>query len=117
MVAGLDILELSSIIKNRARVFSFVVQKGDTYEAKGLELPDKTSIVWFYRKEEYMLPKEDQVFEEGDEVVLITHSDHLQDLRKRFIPQTANSSDEKTKGEEQEEKKGQQKEKEQNKEE
>ncbi|NIX59635.1 MAG: TrkA family potassium uptake protein, partial [candidate division Zixibacteria bacterium] len=31
MVAGLDTLELSSIIKNNARVFSFLVQKDESY--------------------------------------------------------------------------------------
>jgi trk system potassium uptake protein TrkA len=89
MVAGRDILELSSIIKHQARVISFIVQEGKSYTAKELDLPSHTAIICYYRENEFFLPKEDTVYEEGDEVVLITDNERLQELKELFIPQTA----------------------------
>jgi len=88
MVAGRDILELSSIIKHQARVFSFMVQEEKTYTMKDLDLPGRTAVICYYREGEYLLPTEDTVFEQGDEVVLITETERLQELREQFIPQT-----------------------------
>jgi trk system potassium uptake protein TrkA len=93
MVAGRDILELSSIIKHQARVFSFMVQEGKSYAANELDLPSKTAVICYYRKSEFLLPEEDTVFEEGDEVVLITDNERITELRERFIPQTSENKE------------------------
>ncbi|NIX59636.1 MAG: hypothetical protein GWN14_27850, partial [candidate division Zixibacteria bacterium] len=46
-----------------------------------------------YRDEDFFLPEDDTVFETNDELVLLTDSKHLQKLRNRFIPKTAEKSE------------------------
>lgn len=85
MVEGQDILELSSIIKGEARVFSFVVNENQAGPVSALELPDDTRLMCIYRGGNFILPDEDMKVKNDDEVVLITHSKQIPGLRERFI--------------------------------
>jgi trk/ktr system potassium uptake protein len=81
---GTDPLEISAKIKGDARVFSFIVRSGDEKPVGDLGLPDASRIVCVYRKGEFLLPQDDTVLKEDDEVVLITHRKHLAELVERW---------------------------------
>lgn len=88
LVGGRDILELSTLVKGEARFFSFTVAGDDDGKTpRQLELPDAARVVCYYRRGEFRLPEDDQSVAEGDNVVLITHSRNLPDLRRRWRPQ------------------------------
>ncbi|SER72396.1 trk system potassium uptake protein TrkA [Nitrosomonas sp. Nm51] len=84
MVEGRNILEISSIIKGDARVFSFVVHKSLEGTLAQLDLPATCRIMCIYRQDELLLPKEDTRLESGDEVILITHQKQLNQLHEQF---------------------------------
>ena len=84
MFEGRDVLELSSMIKNQARVFSFVVRDAHAGPVKELPLPKESRIICLYRDEKFMLPNEDLILQTDDEVLLITHRRNLDALDKEF---------------------------------
>ena len=85
MLAGQDALELSSIIKDDARVFSFVAHKNDADSVEALELPTRARVVCLYRNGDFILTDNDTRIKQGDEVVILTHNDHLPELRERWV--------------------------------
>lgn len=84
MCEGKNPLQLSAMIKDEARVFSFVVQEADARPIEELDLPGDTRVVCLYRRERFMLPEADSTLRPGDEVVLITHSRHVEELHERW---------------------------------
>jgi len=86
MFEGRDLLELSSMIKDEARVFSFVVREDQAGPVEQLALPKDSRIVCLYRGGKFMLPSDDQVLQSGDEVLLITHSKNLVSLHELLVP-------------------------------
>lgn len=86
MFAGKNPLELSAMIKDEARVFSFVVHEDDARPVAELELPKESRIMCLYRKDRFVLPQEDTNLKPGDEVVLITHSRNIPELHERWSP-------------------------------
>ncbi len=84
MFDGRDLLELSSMIKGEARVFSFVARDKEAGPVHDLGLPKETGVVCFYRDGKFSLAGEDTVLEPGDEVLLITHSRNLPVLMQRL---------------------------------
>jgi trk system potassium uptake protein TrkA len=84
MLSGQDTLDTSAMIKNEARLFSFVVQEKDTGPVKDLELPKNARVICLYRDGKFMLTDEDTTIEEDDEVVIITHKDNLSALGERW---------------------------------
>ena len=86
MFQGLDLLELSAMIKDDARVFSFVLPADEKRPVAELQLPDQARVICAYREGKFLLPEADTVLQGKDEVVVITHSRHLADLRERWSP-------------------------------
>jgi len=84
IVEGQDPLEISAMVKGEARAFEAVIRKEDARPLNELDLPADTRVVCFYRKGEFRMPKDDEVLEPGDEIVLITHARQLPKLIKRF---------------------------------
>ena len=84
MFEGRDVLELSSMIKHQARVFSFVVREAHAGPVRELPLPKESRIICLYRDEKFILPDEDFVLQADDEVLLITHRRNLDELTKEF---------------------------------
>lgn len=84
MAQGQDLLELSAMIKDEARVFSFVVTEDAEKTIDGLELPDETRVICLYRNNTFVLPDAETLLKPHDEVVIITHSKNLPDLNKRW---------------------------------
>jgi len=86
MFEGQDPLELSTMIRDEARAFSFVVHEGDEGPVANLNLPDKTRIVCLYRKGEFILPQDGTMLKVNDEVVMLAHRDKLPALQERWGP-------------------------------
>lgn len=87
MAVGLDILELSTLIKGEARFFSFIASAADAGTVEALQLPAEARVICYYRNGEFNLTTGgDTKIREGDEVVILTHSKHLADLRERWQP-------------------------------
>jgi trk system potassium uptake protein len=84
MVQGLDDIELSTLLKDDARFFSFIADKEDATEVSNLDLPEGTKCMYFYRDEKFSLVDEKTRFKKGDEIVLVTHVDNLRELNERW---------------------------------
>jgi trk system potassium uptake protein TrkA len=80
MAEGLDILELSAMLKHGARVLSFIVHEPQQGRIDELNLPDQTRVICLYRNERLLLADPDTRLKTGDEVLILTHRDHAQTL-------------------------------------
>lgn len=89
MVAGLDILELSTVVKGEARFFLFTVAREDAGRVGDIALPAHARIVWYYRNGVFDLADESTKLHVGDEAVILTHSRHIAELRRRWQPKPA----------------------------
>ena len=81
---GHDPLEFSTMIRDEARVFSFVASTDQTGPLEAIDLPRRTRVICLYRNGDFLVPDENARLKAGDEVVLITHRDNLDDLSERF---------------------------------
>lgn len=86
-------MELSTLLRGDARFFSFIARKEDTGKLKNLDLPEKAKVIYYYRDNDFFFANEDTSLKKGDEVVILTSSDHLTDLRERWHPQEADATD------------------------
>ncbi|MBN1643426.1 MAG: hypothetical protein JW856_01195, partial [Dehalococcoidales bacterium] len=86
MVRGLDEIELSTLLKADARIFTFTAGKKEETTASELDLPNDARIIFYYRDNEFRLAEKDTRFRKGDEIVVLTHSKNLADLRERWYP-------------------------------
>ncbi len=84
MLSGKDILELSTMIKDEARFFSFIARDEDEQEISALQLPETAHVICYYREGKFMLADKDDKLKKGDEVVILTHSKNLPSLRERW---------------------------------
>ncbi len=81
---GRDPLAFSTMIREEARVFSFVAGEKEAGDLAALELPKRTRIICLYRGGELLIPDDQVALVVGDEVVLITHRDNVNALTERF---------------------------------
>jgi len=89
MLEGQDLLELTAMIKDEARVVSFVAQAPDAGQVSALQLPEDSRVICLYRNEKFMLADETTELKEDDEVVVLTHRRNLADLQARWaMPET-----------------------------
>jgi trk system potassium uptake protein TrkA len=86
MFEGHDPLVISTMFRDEARAFSFVIRKEDAGALSGLELPRESRVVCLYRDDRFILPEAKTSLEAGDEVILITHRRNLEELAKRWSP-------------------------------
>jgi trk system potassium uptake protein len=84
MFAGNDLLELSAMIKDEARVFSFVVREEDADTIEALDLPKGSRVICCYRDGKFRLPESGDKLLVDDEVVVITHSRNVPGLEERW---------------------------------
>ena len=84
MIQGVDIMELSTVMKDTARFFTFVAAKEDAGVIKNLELPDTAKIVCYYREGRFFLADAETKLKKDDEVVIITDNDTLPELKERW---------------------------------
>lgn len=81
---GHDPLILSTMIRDEARIFSFVAREEDAGPISELCLPKASRIICIYRNNKFILPEEDQTLKADDEVVIITHRRNLEALTNRW---------------------------------
>ena len=84
MVKGQDPLELSTMIKDEARVFSFVVSAEEEGLVSELKLPEQCRVICLYRDGHFLLPEDDTALKSGDEVVILLHSKYLPEITERW---------------------------------
>lgn len=81
---GVDIIEISTMVKGEARFLSFVLHDGDPSSVGELALPELARVVCVYRNSEFLFVDDESELRPGDEVMVLTHSRHLTELRKRW---------------------------------
>jgi len=86
MVEGLDILELSTVIKGETRFFAFTVDKEKEKTVADLELPKNAKVICYYRSGRFSLAEDETKLRKGDEMVILTHSENIGELRERWQP-------------------------------
>lgn len=84
MFEGQDPLELSALIKDEARVFSFIVREADEGTVEELNLPDAARVICIYHEDKFSLPEIDSKLKAGDQVVVICYSRVLPTLHERW---------------------------------
>lgn len=86
IVAGRNILELSSMIKGEARFFSFFASEEHEVQLAELGLPENARVVCLYREGKFILADDKTRLRKGDEVVVLTRAEKLSELREQFLP-------------------------------
>jgi trk system potassium uptake protein TrkA len=79
------LLALSALIKDEARVFSFVVEAENEAEMSSFDLPDECQVICLYRNGKFIIPNANFSFKAEDEVVILTHSRNLSYLNKLLL--------------------------------
>jgi trk system potassium uptake protein TrkA len=87
---GIDILELSTVIKGEARCFGFILSDESLHHVSDLQLPNESRAICLYRNDEFMLVAADTRLRKGDEIVVLTSSKNLPALRHRWHPESLN---------------------------
>jgi trk system potassium uptake protein TrkA len=82
--AGRDLLELSGMIKDEGRVFSFVARSEDEGPLEKIAIPGQLHPICLYRDHTFILPDKDTEVKTEDEVVVITHQKFLAQLKDRW---------------------------------
>ncbi|WPL16467.1 Trk system potassium uptake protein TrkA [Thiorhodovibrio winogradskyi] len=84
MLSGGKSLELSSVIRGNAAIFSLIAKASEKGPIDNLKLPERTRIVCLYHDEQFYLPREVKALKTGDELILITSHQQLPELEQRF---------------------------------
>ncbi len=88
LVRGPEILELSTIVRGEARFFSFKVSSRDSgKKIEELELPEDSRAILIYDEDSFEFSEPAKKLQEGNEVVILTHSKNLETLRERWAPE------------------------------
>jgi trk system potassium uptake protein TrkA len=86
MVRGLDTINLSTLLKEDARFFTFTAGEEDAVSVSELGLPKDAKVIFYYRDNKFNFADDDTNFCKGDEVVILTHSKNLPDFNERWYP-------------------------------
>jgi trk system potassium uptake protein TrkA len=87
LVEGPEFLQLRMVVKDEARFFTFVADADDAGSVADLDLPEEARVICLYREGEFVLVQDDDVaLHADDEVVILTHSRHLEELSGRWRP-------------------------------
>jgi trk system potassium uptake protein TrkA len=84
---GRDPLEISTMIRDEARIFSFVLPDKFDGTITSLDLPEKARVVCVYREDKLIIPDGETKLAAADDIVVIVHRDLLPDLEKRWGPE------------------------------
>ena len=83
MVEGRGVVELSTVLRGDVRFFVIAVTPEEAGPVSKLELPDDTRVLYGYRDGDLLWPDEDLELEEGDDLVLLTNSERVGELKER----------------------------------
>ncbi|XXJ20322.1 potassium channel family protein [Desulfovibrio caledoniensis] len=84
MVGGSESVELSAVLKDEARFFMFTATEEEAVVVEKLKLPEDARVICYYREDKFAHANEETVLQVGDEIVILTHSNHLNELEKRW---------------------------------
>lgn len=96
MVEGMDIFEMSTAIKDEARLFTFKAGKEEAGAVSDLKLPDQARVICYYRNDEFKIADPDTKLREDDEVVVLAHSESLEELEDRWPPNNGKAKNQQT---------------------
>lgn len=82
-VEGRAVVDLSTVLRRDVRFYVISVSEDEAGPAGELRLPDDTSILYGYRDGELIRPAAQFKLETGDDLVLLTTSGHLEELKQR----------------------------------
>jgi trk/ktr system potassium uptake protein len=82
MVEGRGVVELSTVLRGDARFFVKPIEEHEAGPLAKLKLPADTRVLYGYRDGELLLPSDDTRLREGDDLVLLTHSARLEELKE-----------------------------------
>jgi len=91
MVRGLDHINLSTLLKEDARFFTFTAGEDDTTCVSELGLPKDAKVIFYYRDNKFHFADNDTKLRKGDEIVILTHSKNLPDFNERWYPKEADT--------------------------
>ncbi|MCC6544180.1 MAG: TrkA family potassium uptake protein [Nitrospirae bacterium] len=86
MVGGGKNVELSTVLKDEARFFTFTAREEDAVAVKELKLPADARVICYYRENKFAISDDETMLRPGDEIVILTHSRNLGNLEKRWHP-------------------------------
>ncbi len=86
MVRGLDNVNLSTLLRQDARFFTFTAGEEDAVCVSELGLPKDARVVFYYRDSKFHFADSDTRLCRGDEIVILTHSRNLPDFNERWYP-------------------------------
>lgn len=84
VVKGLDTIEISTLLRGNARFFTFIATKEDEGDLDELELPKKSKVMYYYRGDDFFFAEKNTRIKKGDEIVIMTTSEHIADLTERW---------------------------------
>jgi trk system potassium uptake protein TrkA len=84
LVEGHDVADLSAAVESGIRFFHFVAREQDAGRIGELDLPDQARVIVITRGEESIIVGDDDVLKQDDRVLVVTHRDDLEKLKKRF---------------------------------
>ncbi len=87
VVKGLDTIEISTLLRGNARFFTFIATKEDEGDLNELELPKKSKVMYYYRDDDFFFAEKNTRIKKGDEIVIMTTSEHISDLTERWHSQ------------------------------
>ena len=93
MVRGLDTINLSTLLKEDARFFTFTAGKDDAICVSELGLPKDARVVFYYRDNKFYFADNDTKLRKGDEIVILTNSKNLPGFNERWYPKKVNNKD------------------------
>ncbi len=84
MIKGLDLVEISSVLKFGTRLYTFIAGEKEAVAADELGLPESARILFYYRDETLCFTDGQTRFEKGDEIVVICDTETLPELTERY---------------------------------
>lgn len=103
MVGGGESIEMSSAIKDEARLFILVAGEDEAVAAKDLDLPSGARVICYYRDGKFSHADEDTTFQVDDEIVILTRSKNMKELQERWQPEPAEDESEEDESQEESE--------------
>lgn len=88
-VEGRDAVDLSTVLRGDIRFFVCVAGEDDAGRLHDLKLPSDTKVLYAYRDGNLIIPDERFEVRKGDNLVLITSSEHIGALDERWRPSPA----------------------------
>lgn len=89
MVGSGENVELSTVIKDKARFFTLTAKEEDAIAAKDLKLPADAKVICYYRDGKFSHADKETTFRKDDEIVILTHSKNMPALQERWQPKQA----------------------------